>query len=241
MQSASDWLYLLGFLFLFVGTLASVYFYLPWPAGKRAEAEEAQTLPRRSVQQWSVLADQHEGYAPGHAKRVARLAALLAEAIALPEPTRAPLELACLLHDVGEIDFEAELMARPGPLTQPELFRLWQHSARGAKLARDITNEPAVGQWVRWHHERWDGLGYPDGLAGLAIPLPARILRLADSADAMLQPRPYRPAFSGEEAIAEINRLAGIAYDPELSRVFVDYVLPRYLEEQAGTPAGGGA
>jgi HD-GYP domain-containing protein (c-di-GMP phosphodiesterase class II) len=89
---------------------------------------------------------------------------------------------------------------------------------------------------VRWHHERWDGLGYPDGLAGRQIPLPARILRLADTAEAMLQPRPYRPAFAGEEVVNEINRLAGVAFDPDLARIFVDYVLPRYLEEQATAP-----
>lgn len=238
MQSASDWLFLLGFLFLFVGTLAALYIYLPWLGGHRPQVAETKAAPRRSLAEWSELADRHEGYGPGHARRVAMLARLLAEAIALPGPLLAPLEQACLLHDVGEIDFEGFLLARPGPLGQAELFKIWQHGARGARLAREITGSDAVGQWVRWHHERWDGLGYPDGLVGTAIPLPARILRLADSAEAMLHQRPYRGALAGDDVLAEINRLSGISYDPELARVFVDYVLPRYLAEQGSERPG---
>ena len=120
---------------------------------------------------------------------------------------------------------------RAGPLSQPELFRLWEHPARGAQPALEITGNQTVSQWVRWHHERWDGLGYPDGLAGTAIPLPARILRLADSADAMLHPRPYRGALSPEETTSELNRLAAVSYDPDLARVFVNVVLPQFIDD----------
>jgi HD-GYP domain-containing protein (c-di-GMP phosphodiesterase class II) len=121
-------------------------------------------------------------------------------------------------------------------LTQPELFRLWEHPARGAQLALEITGNQTVSQWVRWHHERWDGLGYPDGLTGSAIPLPARILRLADSADAMLHARPYRGAMSLEDATTELNRLTAISYDPDLAKVFIHEVLPQFLEA-ASRPA----
>jgi HD-GYP domain-containing protein (c-di-GMP phosphodiesterase class II) len=237
LQSASDWLTLLGFLFLMVGTMSALYIYLPWPGLKRI-GKNGHALPKRTIAEWGELADLHQHYAPGHAQRVAALAGRLAEAIALPEAYRAPLAQACLLHDVGEIGQEPELLARAGLLNQDELFRLWEHSARGAKLAQEICGDEAVSQWVRWHHERWDGLGYPDGLTGTNIPLPARILRLADSADAMLQARPYRPAFSPEQMLAEIDRLAGVSYDPDLTRIFVDYVLPGYLAEQAGAPPG---
>jgi HD-GYP domain-containing protein (c-di-GMP phosphodiesterase class II) len=240
LQSTSDWLYLLGFLFLLVGTMSALYLYLPWPGLKR-RGNVAAPQPKRTIAQWSELADIHEQYAPGHARRVAALAARLADAVALPEIYRAALEQACLLHDVGEIGQDAELLGRRGLLSQDELFRLWRHSQRGAQLAREIGVDEAASQWVRWHHERWDGLGYPDGLAGKNIPLPARILRLADSAEAMLQARPYRPAFSPDQVIAEINRLAGISYDPDLARIFVDYVLPHYLAEQAGARPEGTA
>jgi HD-GYP domain-containing protein (c-di-GMP phosphodiesterase class II) len=230
--NASNLLHLLGFLFLFGGVLAALYFYLPLP---RRQAPVA-TKPRRSFDQWVSAADAAEHHLPGHARRVADLAARLAEATALPEALRPRLEQACLLHDVGMVDLAPELVARPGFLTQAEQFKLWDHAADGARIAQEVTGDAGVAQWVRWHHERWDGLGYPDGLAGTRIPLPARILRLADTAEAMLQARPYRPAFDGLEVIAELNRQAGMAVDPELARLFGDYVLPRYLQEQA--PAG---
>ncbi|MDB5098786.1 MAG: phosphodiesterase [Cyanobacteria bacterium RYN_339] len=229
-MNASDLLHLLGFSFLFLGIGAALYFYLPIPKRQAPQV----VAPRRSVAQWVLAADAAELYPPGHARRVADLAARLAEAIALPEALRPRLEQACLLHDLGMVDVPPALVARPGFLTQAELFQIWDHPADGAARAGEAAADPGVGQWVRWHHERWDGLGYPDGLAGSQIPLPARILRLADTAEAMLQPRPYRPGFGGDEVIAEINRLAGVAFDPELARIFVDYVLPRYLEEQAG-------
>jgi HD-GYP domain-containing protein (c-di-GMP phosphodiesterase class II) len=233
--SASDWLHLLGFFFLFLAVLAGLYIYLPLPR-RREPAAKAADGPR-DLAEWMRLADEQEHYPPGHARRVADLAGRLADAIALPEALRPPLETACLLHDVGVVDHDAALLARPGFATQAELHQLWEHAARGARRAQEITGDAAVAQWVRWHHERWDGLGYPDGLAGASIPLPARILRLADSAESMLHPRPYRAALRGDEAIAEINRLAGVVYDPELARLFVDYVFPRYLAEQASTPS----
>jgi HD-GYP domain-containing protein (c-di-GMP phosphodiesterase class II) len=230
--NASDLLHLLGFFFLFLGILAAVYFYAPIPGRKPVAVAPV----KRDLAAWVAAADAAERYGPGHARRVADLALRLAEAIALDEALRPRLEQACLLHDVGMVDLAPALVARPGFLAQAELFKLWDHAADGARIAQQVTRDAGVAQWVRWHHERWDGLGYPDGLAGRQIPLPARILRLADTAEAMLQARPYRPAFGGDEVVAEINRLAGVAFDPDLTRLFVDYVLPRYLEEQAGTP-----
>lgn len=231
-MNASDLLHLLGFFFLFLGILAAVYFYAPLPGRKPAVVVPV----KRDLPSWIAAADAAEQYAPGHARRVADLALRLAEAIALDEALRPRLEMACLLHDVGMVDLAPALVSRPGFLTQAELFKLWDHPADGARIAQGLTRDAGVAQWVRWHHERWDGLGYPDGLTGRQIPLPARILRLADTAEAMLQPRPYRPAFAGAEVIQEIDRLAGVAFDPDLTRIFVDYVLPRYLEEQAAAP-----
>ncbi|HEY9722935.1 MAG TPA: HD domain-containing phosphohydrolase, partial [Oscillatoriaceae cyanobacterium] len=119
-------------------------------------------------------------------------------------------------------------------LSQSECFRIWEHAVRGARRALELTGSQAVSQWVRWHHERWDGLGYPDGLVGEQIPLPARILRLADGADALLHERPYRAAMTGEETLAELNRLSAVVSDPALTRIFVDDVLPAYLADQGG-------
>jgi HD-GYP domain-containing protein (c-di-GMP phosphodiesterase class II) len=232
-MQAADWLQIMGYLLLLVAVGYGVYQFLPraTPRVESAPSPRPQGPARRSPAEWGRLADEAEGYAPGHAERVAALAIALADAIGLADSERNPLYQAALLHDVGEIDFEPALLARPGPLNQAELFRLWDHPARGAQVAIEVTGHQSVAQWVRWNHERWDGLGYPDGLVGTAIPLPARIIRLADSADAMLHVRPYRDAMSLEATMAEINRLAGVSYDPDLARVFVDYVLPQFVEE----------
>lgn len=232
-MQAADWFALLGYLLLLLTVCVGIYQFLPRPKPVveipiREEAPAA--VPRRSLVEWARLADKHEGYAIGHAERVAALALALADAVGLAETERGPLHQAALLHDVGEIDFEQDLLARGGPLSQAEFFRLWEHPARGAQLALEITGNQTVSQWVRWHHERWDGLGYPDGLVGPAIPLPARILRLADSADAMLHARPYRGAMSPDEAMAELTRLTAISYDPNLAKVFIHEVLPQFLE-----------
>lgn len=227
MQTVSDLLYLFGSLLLFTGLVAALYFWIPTLRVAVQAAPAADEGPR-SAEEWGRLADLHEGYAPGHARRVADLALALADAVGLDPADRLPLEQAALMHDVGELDPAlAALLNRPGPLQQAELFQLWTHPARGAATALAATGSPVVAQWVRWHHERWDGLGYPDGLAGTAIPLPVRILRLADTVDAMGHPRPYRPAHSPAQIAAEIDRLAGISYDPELARLFVDYVWPQ--------------
>lgn len=236
MTGFADWAALFGYLCFFLACLAIFYFLLPGPRGEGDEDpgwafRRAKPAKPRDLEALVREADAHERYQPGHARRVAELALALADAVALPAEERGRLERAALLHDVGALELPADLLARPGLLSQPELHRVWTHTARGAQRALELTKDPAVAMWVRWSHERWDGLGYPDGLAGTQIPLPVRILRLADSAEAMTQARPYRPAMSPEDAAAEINRLAGISYDPELARIFVDYVLPRKLGE----------
>jgi HD-GYP domain-containing protein (c-di-GMP phosphodiesterase class II) len=230
-MQAADWLQIMGYLMLFLALGYGAYQLLPRPKPQAPAAPRPAPPAKRTPAEWAVLADAAEGYAPGHAERVAMLAIALAEAIGLADQERAPLYQAALLHDVGEIDFEKALIHRAGPLSQAELFRLWEHPIRGAQLALEITGNQSVSQWVRWSHERWDGLGYPDGLAGAAIPLPARILRLADSADAMLHPRPYRDALTPEAATSEITRLAAVSYDPDLARIFADVVLPQFIDD----------
>lgn len=249
MSSFADWLQLLGYLFLIVAVLFALFQLLPAPEEETPEGASAPPGRRRRGRRrrkgqkpperkepldWARAADEAEGYAPGHAERVARLSVHLATALGQPDELKKLLEQAALLHDIGELDLPPALLQRPGPLSQAELFEVWQHPVLGARRALELTGSQAVSQWIRWHHERWDGLGYPDGLVGAQIPLPARILRLADTADAMLHPRPYRAAFSPEEVASEINRLAGVAYDPDLTRVFLDEVLPVHLSEQEG-------
>jgi HD-GYP domain-containing protein (c-di-GMP phosphodiesterase class II) len=245
-SSLPDWIQLLGYLFFAAALLVALYFC--WPAGGEAKApvtpaawprRKAPARPAPQIEDVAALierTDAHERYAAGHASRVAKLASALAHAAGVEREERGRIHQAALLHDLGMLDVPPDLIAKPQLLTQVEFQQIARHTLRGAARALEVTGDREIAGWVRWSHERWDGLGFPDGLAGEQIPLGARILRLADSAEAMLQDRPYRPAMVPDAVKAEINRLAGIAFDPTLAAVFVDYVLPRQLlQEVAGS------
>jgi HD-GYP domain-containing protein (c-di-GMP phosphodiesterase class II) len=238
-----DWIQLLGYLFFAAALLVAVYFL--WPGGEAAEAPARPPMwprrkaapPRPAPQIEDVAAliervDAHERYRPGHASRVAKFASALAHAVGVEREERARIHQAALLHDVGMLEVAPDLVSKPQLLTQVEFQQIARHTLRGAARALEVTGDREIAGWVRWSHERWDGLGFPDGLSAEQIPLGARILRIADSAEAMLQDRPYRPAMVPDEVKAEINRLAGIAFDPTLAALFVDYVLPRQLLQE---------
>ena len=144
------------------------------------------------------------------AARLARLAGLEA------------LHLGGSLHDVGKISVDAGLLCKPGPLTEDELEQIRRHPVTGARLVESFEDfEPAL-PYVLHHHERWDGFGYPHGLAGSRIPIEARLLGVADAFDAMTSARAYRPALTVEQALVELERCAGTQFDPELAQAFVD-------------------
>jgi putative nucleotidyltransferase with HDIG domain len=135
------------------------------------------------------------------------------------------VETAALLHDIGKIDaLYAELILKPHDLTPDERDVIKTHATKGADLLRNLSAfDEEIIKAVRHHHERYDGKGYPDGLAGEAIPLPSRIIMLCDSVDAMLSDRPYRPARTVEFTEQEVKRCAGSQFDPAI----VDVMLAR--------------
>ncbi len=190
-------------------------------------------LPRRWVESGSEAdpvaigchASLVEGYDEGHAARIADICRRLARAIDLSADMEASLIEAAYLHDGGIEDWDLDLLA-PGPLSAIDAARLSEHCARGENLARENTIDPMVPAWVRWHHERFDGSGYPDALEAREIPLPAQILGLADTYEAMVHSRPHRPALEPRDALAELQRLAGLHFDPELVGCFVQDVYP---------------
>ncbi|MNY55743.1 Cyclic di-GMP phosphodiesterase response regulator RpfG [compost metagenome] len=106
-------------------------------------------------------------------------------------------------------------------------------------MARAIADEPDTAWWVRWHHERFDGTGYPDGLVGDEIPLPARILAVADAFEAITHARPYRQALDPQDALTELRGLAGLHYDPRLIALFTDKVFPALTEGRQATETAG--
>lgn len=156
-----------------------------------------------------------------HSYRVARLAANLGAAIGLsPEELEAAVSGA-LLHDVGKVGVPEAILQKPGPLADDEWTVLRRHAEAGEAICRPLAMASRVGPIIRHHHERWDGRGYPDGLIGDAIPVGARVVAVVDAFDAMVHDRPYRPARTPREAIAEIRRGCGGQFDPTIADRFI--------------------
>gem|GEM_PF-2328365 len=166
--------------------------------------------------------DKREPFYPDHARRVAYLALFLASSLNLGPTEWRAIALAALLHDLGKASLPAELLQRPGPLNPAEYKAVQRHAILGEEFLQDIPHLEEVRPLIRHHHERYDGLttgpfpGYPHGLLGQTIPLGARVLKLADSLDAILSARPYRPARSLERALEILSAEAGASFDPEL-------------------------
>jgi putative nucleotidyltransferase with HDIG domain len=157
----------------------------------------------------------------GHSERVAHHAQTLGRELGLDEGTLQSLRLACLLHDIGKIGIDEAILDKPGRLDADELARIREHAVLGEAILRSIRPFAHILPVVRHHHERWDGAGYPDGLAGEAIPLLARITAVADTWDAMTAERPYRAVRSRPDAIDEIRREAGRQFDPSVAAAFL--------------------
>jgi putative nucleotidyltransferase with HDIG domain len=161
-------------------------------------------------------------YTSGHSVRVATLAKALARSLGLTSKETEQIETAALLHDVGKIYEEfAPLLRKRGRLTEGERLVMRTHPIRSAELVGTISSlRGHVEHCVRAHHESFDGAGYPDGLAGNEIPIGARIIMVADTADAMMTDRPYRKALSYEHVVEELEKYSGAQFDPEVVRSF---------------------
>ena len=165
--------------------------------------------------------DTKDRYTKRHSEDVARYALFLAGLIELPDELRLALRLAGLLHDVGKIGIPDDILRKPGPLTPREYDIVKQHVALGDLIVRDLPDLELVRAGVRYHHERWDGDGYLDGLRGEEIPLIARILAVGDAFSAMTTTRPYRKALSVEEALGRLEDAAGTQLEARLVQAFV--------------------
>jgi putative two-component system response regulator len=153
-----------------------------------------------------------------HSDNVARLSLAIGKALDLPQRTLATLALAAAVHDIGKVVVPRSVFAKPGPLEPWERVAVQQHPVEGQRLLTPHLNSPELLAIVRSHHERWDGGGYPDGLAAGQIPLGARIVAVADAFTAMVEPRPYREPLSGDLARTELLDQAGRQFDPICAR-----------------------
>ncbi|MDI6753003.1 MAG: response regulator [Thermodesulfobacteriota bacterium] len=168
------------------------------------------------------ILESKEPYTSGHSERVSFYADFIAQDLNLTSKEKEDLQIATLLHDIGKIGLSNRLLEKVD-LSQNESLDIRHHPVKGVRLIEPLAFSHTVTSAIRHHHERWDGRGYPDGLSGEAIPLLARIITLADSYDAMTSDRPYRNGLPTPEVQEEIEKNAGIQFDPYLVSLFVKH------------------
>ncbi len=170
----------------------------------------------------------------GHTERVTRLSLALGKALGLGEQQLEELRWGACLHDIGKIAISDRILLKPGPLSAEEFALVKRHVLIGESMLRQMGFLPqAVIEIVRHHHERWDGCGYPDGLAGERIPYLARLFGVADVYDALVSKRPYKPAWTHREAQRELLRQRGKQFDPSLVDAFLTLDITATLEPMA--------
>jgi len=176
----------------------------------------------------SASIDAKDQYTRGHSERVAHLASKLSRAIGMTDEQAERVRLAGVLHDMGKIGVPEAVLLKPGRLTDEEFEAIKRHPTIGFNILKDIEPLQDVLPGVLYHHERWDGGGYPEGLRGSRIPLIGRILAVADAFDAMSSDRAYRPRIARETVLREMQLGAGAQWDHELVKVFLTLDLTSY-------------
>jgi response regulator RpfG family c-di-GMP phosphodiesterase len=181
------------------------------------ESERVETLNRLAL-----VAEYRDDDTFQHTRRVARTAYFLASQIGVPSRRAAVIRQAAPLHDIGKLAVADSILLKPGKLTEEEFEKVKGHVAAGAQILSGSNSEVlcVAEEIALTHHEWWDGSGYPAGLEGDAIPLSGRIVALADVFDALTHARPYKPAWSAGDAVAEIRRLSGRQFDPQVVEAF---------------------
>ena len=170
---------------------------------------------------FALAVESRDPYTGGHVQRVTAYSLLLGKHLGLNRADLATLQMGGLMHDIGKIGVPDAVLQKPGRLNDEEFDLIKRHPVIGRDIIHMIPQlQPIVGL-VHYHHERWDGKGYPEGLSGENIPLLARVIAVADTYDAMTSDRPYRPALSHAETMAEIERCAGTQLDPKIAKAFI--------------------
>jgi putative nucleotidyltransferase with HDIG domain len=195
--------------------------------------EPVDKLADEAFLQLALTTDRFERYENEHAIRVATIADALARAFHLARHDRSSLRAAALLHDLGEATMERDYIQRAGSLNDEERTDLARHTVIGEREVSRVGADRAAQLLVRWHHEWWNGQGYPDALRREEIPLAARILRVADSYAALTDARPHRSAMTVEAANRQLSDRAGIEFDPAVVRVFLLLEPMRELQSYA--------
>lgn len=211
-----------------------------WLTSAQHPGAGAERVMARAIAALMEAVDAKDPYTRAHSSRVSRYAAAMAAELGIPASEQREIALAAELHDVGKIGVPDELLRKAGPLSEVERRRLLEHAVIGERiLAPLLTEQPAVLAVVRWHHERFDGTGYPDGLRGDQVPLAARIVAVADAFDAMTSARPYRLALPVTHALTELKLGAGSQFDARCVRTLL-VVVRGVTQVRRGRPGARG-
>jgi putative two-component system response regulator len=179
----------------------------------------------------ALAVEAKDTYTEGHLRRLSSYSEQLAVAIGLSPAQVKAVRFGGLLHDIGKISIDDAILCKPGKLTEEEYAQIKRHPEYGARIIQAMRFASDVGPIIRHHHERWDGKGYPAGLAGAAIPIGARIVSIVDAYDAMMTDRPYRKSLGLEETLRRLREGRGREWDPELLDRFVAMVTDGELAE----------
>ena len=196
----------------------------------RASRTTTRQLPIEESRHIVALRTGRIGYPDAHAIAVAECSLRVAARLALAPRLRRTIAAGALLHDVGKLKVDDRILSKPGPLTAAERRKVERHPAEGEQIVRAAV-EDGVAEVVLGHHERWDGAGYPQGLAGNEIPLAARVVAVADAYLAMREARPYRLPLSKSEAVQELKACAGTQFDPACIDALISVVEPAGLHD----------
>jgi HD-GYP domain-containing protein (c-di-GMP phosphodiesterase class II) len=184
----------------------------------------------------SQAIESRDAYTRGHSDRVSSLAEVVARRLGWKTSRLGALQVGALLHDVGKLSLDDTVLQKPGPLDKREFDEIKRHPLAGARLIRRFHALRPALPYILFHHERWDGHGYPSGRSREQIPSGARIVAVVDAFDAMISVRPYRPPLPIGAALAEVEAGAGTQFDPDVVRAFLSACsegeLDRFLPDE---------
>lgn len=188
------------------------------------KTQEIEGLSLHVVHSLADAIDAKDAYTKGHSGRVADYSREIAKRFGYSAERQEEIYMMGLLHDVGKIGVPDEVINKPGKLTDEEFAKIKTHPGRGARILENIKEMPKLATGARWHHERYDGRGYPDGLSGENIPEEARIIAVADAYDAMTSHRSYRDVIPQEVVKGELEKGSGTQFDPRFAAIMLEII-----------------
>jgi putative nucleotidyltransferase with HDIG domain len=215
---------LLGLVVFFLPVLSTSYSIRLYSSKTKIYVNQLENFNFELLQTLGAVIDNYDKYTCGHSETVARYARDIARILCLSKSDQEMVYKAALVHDIGKVGIEDSIISKEGTLTDAEYNIIKRHPVIGAEILSRMEGLAEIIPLVKYHHERWDGRGYPEGLVGEEIPLTTRILTLADTLDVVFSDRPYRATFSFREAKEEILRCSGTQFDPHVVDAFLALV-----------------